>query len=79
MPRRKQGYNLTHVLIALMARKEVVRERELRRLFSRRVYPYLMHLEAAGVITIKDGVVAINTSFKDLINLYLRDIEKNHA
>ena len=76
MPRRKQGYNLTHVLIALLVRYEVVRERTLRKLLGKRVYPYLRRLRQSGVVVYRDGVVSINTSFKDLINMYTREIEK---
>ena len=76
MPRRRQGYNLTHVLLALILRYEVVRERTLRKVLGRRVYAYLRRLRQAGVVMIRDGVVSLNTSFKDLINTYARDIEK---
>ena len=76
MPRRRQGYNLTHVLLALLIRYEVVRERTLRRVLGRRVYPYLRRLRESGVVVYRDGIVSLNTSFKDLINAYARDIEK---
>ena len=76
MPKRRQGYNLTHVLLALLVRYEVVRERTLRKVLGRRVYPYLRRLRQSGVVIYRDGVVSINTSFKDLINAYARDIEE---
>ena len=76
MPKRRQGYKLNYVLLALIARREVVQARVLRRLFGRRVYAYLNRLRESGVVVVRDGVVSINTSFKDLINAYARDIER---
>ena len=76
MPPRRQGYNLTHVLIALIIKHETIRERTLRKLLGKRVYAYLRRLRRSGVVIYRDGIVSINTSFKDLINMYAREIEK---
>lgn len=76
MPRRRQGYKLNYVLLALVVRREVVQARVLRKIFGRRVYAYLRRLRESGVVVVRDGVVSLNTSFKDLINAYARDIER---
>ena len=76
MPRRRQGYNLTHVLLALLIRYEVIRERTLRKILRRSVYPYLRRLRQAGVVNYRDGVVTLSPGFRELINAYARDIEE---
>ena len=76
MPRRRLGYNLSQVLLALIIRRGSVQVRVLRRLFGRGVYAYLERLEESGVVVVRDGIASVNTSFNDLINTYIRDIEK---
>ena len=76
MPRRRQGYKLNYVLLALLVRRGSAQVRVLRRLFGPRVYAYLRRLEESGVVVIRSGVASLNTSFNDLVNLYLRDLEK---
>ena len=76
MPRRRQGYNLTHVLIALLVMYGTVRERTLRKVLRRGVYPYLRRLRQAGVVDYRDGVVTLSPGFKELINVYARGIEE---
>ena len=77
MPPSRQSYKLTHVLLFLIARRERIRTRVLRRVFGDRVYPYLHYLERQGVVRIgEDGIVYVNTSFLDTIKLYEREIEK---
>lgn len=75
MPRRRQGYALTHVLLALLTRRGY-RLAELRRVFGDRVYAYVEHLRSVGVVVIRDGVVSLNTSFMDTVRLYEKDLEK---
>ena len=76
MPRRRQGYKLNYVLLAILVRRGSAQVRALRRLFGPRVYAYLRRLEEAGVVVVRSGVASLNTSFNDLINLHLRDLEK---
>ena len=76
MPRRRQGYNLTHVLIALLVMHGTVRERTLRKILRRGVYPYLRRLRQAGVVDYRDGVVTLSPGFRELINAYVRGIEE---
>ena len=79
MPRRRQGYKLNYVILAILAKRGSAPVKALRRLFGRRVYAYLRRLEESGVIVVRSGVASLNTSFNDLINLYLRDLEKPKA
>ncbi len=66
---------MTHVLLVLIARRETVQTKELRRLFGKNVYAYLDRLRESGVITVHDDVVTLNSSFRDLINLYMRELD----
>ena len=79
MPRRRQGYKLNYVILALLVRRGSASVKTLRRLFGRRVYAYLRRLEESGVVVIRSGVASLNTSFNDLINLHLRDLERERA
>ena len=76
MPRRREGYKLNYVILALLVRRGSAQVRVLRRLFGPRVYAYLRRLEESGVVVIRSGVASLNTSFNDLINLHLRDLER---
>jgi len=78
MPRRRQGYVLTHVLITLLS-KRGYRLADLRRVFGDSVYAYIGHLKRAGVVVIKDGVVHLNSSFLDTVKLFERELDKQHG
>lgn len=76
MPRRRQGYKLNYVLLAILAKREVVPTRVLRRLFGRGVYAYIRRFKESGVADSRDGAVTLSEAFKNLINLYLRKIDE---
>mgnify|MGYP001772727581 CR=1 FL=1 len=76
MPRRRQGYKLNYVLLAILAKRGPVPTRVLRRLFGRGVYAYIRRLRESGVADSRGGAVALSEAFKNLINLYLRKIDE---
>ena len=75
MPKRRQGYKLNYVLLALLVRRGSAPVKALRRLFGRRVYAYLARLEESGVVVVRSGVASLNTSFNDLVRLYQRELD----
>ena len=76
MPKRKQGYNLTHILLILLSKKGY-RLSDLRKVFGDSVYAYVNHLRKSGVVVVRDSVVTLNTSFLDTIKLFEKELEKN--
>ena len=76
MPKRRQGYNLTHILLVLLTRKGY-RLSDLRKVFGDGVYSYVNHLKKNGVVVVRDSVVTLNTSFLDTIKLFEKELGKN--
>ncbi len=75
MPRRKQGYTLTHILITLLS-KRGYRLADLRRVFGDSVYAYVNFLRHTGVVVVRDGVVSLNSSFLDTVRIFERELER---
>jgi len=76
MPRRRQGYNLAHILLVLLARRGY-RLADLRKIFGDSVYAYIGHLRRSGVVVVRDGVVPLNASFLDTVRVFERELEKS--
>ncbi len=77
MPKRKQGYNRSHLLIGLLFMSQhCISKPNLYRLFGKNIYKYIDRLNDAGVIIEREGLVCINSSFLDTLKVYLKDLEQ---